>query len=310
MFGSSLFIDISETRVRILKGPAARNEMRIDGCADFMWLAPLGKNLDNDRNRELGSQLHSFLTAEKLKARRTSIMISREGIITRTTRVPALDKKLLQEFIHTAINEFLPVDLDEYAYDYRVMRYFTDGGDGKGYYDLLLGAIPHFMVEQVLQIMEVTGLYIDSIDILPNALLRLFASLPYNDVAVLDVCPDGSRIAILEDKNLLLYADIPFHLWPEEEDGQDFGVLLDETRGYLNFFAARHQGQSVEALYVVGDLASRPHLTVNFSSALGLPVKTSLDDVLTCRWGSRTPQPSGWVSASVARNLGMMLRKD
>ena len=308
MFGSSLHIDISETRVRVLKGSAARNEMRIDGCADLTWFTPLGNSLDNDRNLYLGTQLNVFLAAEKLKARRASIMISREGVITRTTRVPALDNKLLQEFIRAAINEFLPVDLNEYAYDYRVMRSVT-GGEDKSYYDLLLGAVPRFMVEQVLQIMEVTGLYIDSIDILPNALLRLFASFPYNDVAVLDVGGDGSRIAILEDKSLLLYADIPFHLWSEEEEWQDFGVLLEETRGYLNFFAARHQGQPVEALYVVGDLASRPHLTANFGSELGLPVKTTLDDVLTCRWGSGTSQRSGWGAAAVARNLGMMLRK-
>lgn len=309
MFGGSLYLDIGEGRVRILKGALRHHAFRIDSYSSLDFSHPLGRDLDDERNYEIGNQLAGFLKERGLRSRRVSVLLSREGIITRTTRVPALDNRLLQEFIHAAINEFLPVDLNEYAYDYRVMRSVT-GGDDKSYYDLLLGAVPRFMVEQVLQIMEVTGLYINSIDILPNALLRLFATLPYNDVAVLDVCPDGSRIAILEDKSLLLYADIPFHLWSEEEDGQDFGVLLDETRGYLNFFAARHQGQPVEALYVVGDMASRPHLTASFGSVLGLPVKTSLDDVLTCRWAPRTPQPPGWAAAAVARNLGMMLRKD
>lgn len=306
MIGSSLYLDFTETRVRIMKGFARRSGFRIDGVAAMEWDTPLGNNLDDVRNRELGSHLDRFISARKLKARRASVLISREGLITRTTRVPALDGKVLHEFIHASINEFLPVDLNEYAFDYRIMRSIADDGNGQSYYDLLLGAVPRFMVEQVLQIMDVTGIYLESVDILPNTLLRLFASLHHENVAVLDVNTDGSRIAILEDKNLLLYADIPYCLRAEEAEYQDFGSLLEETRGYLNFFAARHQGRTVEAIYVVGDLASRPQLTAAFSMELGLPVQTSLEEYLKFRLGAHV---SNWAAASLAPNLGMMLRK-
>ncbi|MGE5544116.1 MAG: type IV pilus biogenesis protein PilM [Bacillota bacterium] len=306
MLGSSLYLDFTETGVRIVKGSAGRNGFRIDGYADLKWANPLGNSLDDDRNREFGRQLLSLLLAEKLKARRASILISREGLITRTTRVPALDGKVLHEFIHASIHEFLPVDLNEYAFDYRIIRSINGDGDGQSYYDLLLGAVPRYMLEQVMQIMEVTDLYLESVDIRPNALLRLFAGLHHNDVAVLDVNANGSHIAILEDRNLLLYADIPFFLQTDEADWQDFSLLLEETRGYLNFFAARHQGQQVEAIYVVGDLALKPHLADVFSTELGLPVQINLDEFLKFRLG---PQVTGWAAAKAAANLGMMLRK-
>jgi len=309
MIGSSVYLELSETRVRILKGSERKRVFRIDGYANLELKYPLGKSLDDDRNFEIGSQIAGFLKERGLRSRRTTVLLNREGMITRNARVPALERKVLDEFLHAAINEFLPVDLNEYAFDYRIIRSFKDEADNKKYFDLMLAAVPRFMVEQVMQIMKATGMYVRSLDILPNSLFRLFACSDYADVAILDVSHDGSRIAICEEGSLLLYADIPFK--DLEENDTDFSTLIEETRGYLNFFAARHQGRQVEALHVVGDLARREELVVStLGEVLAVPVKTSLDDIFTCRWGKSAGQPSRSISSTLAGNLGMMLRKD
>ncbi|MGI6549323.1 MAG: type IV pilus biogenesis protein PilM [Syntrophomonadales bacterium] len=311
MFGGSLYLDIGERRARILKGAVRNRTFRIDNYANLEFSHPLGRDLDDDRNHEIGRQIAGFLEERGLSSRQVSVLMSREGMITRTARVPALDSKVLDEFILAAINEFLPVDLTEYAFDYRVMKTVSDSGNEKGYHELLLAAVPRYMVEQVMQVMESTRMYIRSLDILPNSILRLFSQTDYSDVAVLDVNRDGSRIAICEDGCLLLYADIPFNLSEEGEDAADLSVLIEETRGYLNFFAGSHQGRQVEVLHVVGDLAQREEIvTTLLDSALEIPVKSSLDEVLNFRWGRKTgPQPVT-AAATMAGNLGMMLRKD
>jgi len=310
LFGSSLYLEFGEARVRILKGGFRNNRFRIDGHASLEFCHPLGRSLDEEQNREIGNQIAGFLKERGLHSRRASVLISREGMITRTARVPALERKVLDEFILAAINEFLPVDQTEYAFDYRVMRTVRESGDDKEYHDLLLAAIPRYMVEQVMQVMNTARLHIRSLDIMPNSLLRLFSSTGYSDVAVLDVSEDGTRIAICEDGGLLLYADIPFSLKGGEYE-QNLSPLIEEIRGYLNFFAGRHQGRQVEALHVVGDLAQREEVVDSWlGNAMELPVKTSLDDVLNISWGRMAgPQPVN-LAATLAGNLGMMLRKD
>jgi Tfp pilus assembly PilM family ATPase len=222
--GSSLYLDLGETRARILKGSAKKQRFRIDGYANLELKYPLGTSLDDERNHEIGDQIVGFLKERGLRSSRVSVLISREGIITRNARVPALERKVLDEFLHAAINEFLPVDLNEYAFDYRIMRSFSDTGDGKNYHDIMLAAVPRYMVEQVLQIMDETKMMVKSLDILPNSLFRLFANTDYGDVAILDVSQDGSRIAICEDGSLLLYADIPFGLMEMEEEAVILGL--------------------------------------------------------------------------------------
>ena len=108
--------DLRETRVRIIKGSAKKKIFRINGYADLELKYPLGKSLDNERNHEIGQQIVGFLKEHRLGLRRASVLIGREGIITRTTRVPALEKKVLDEFLHASMDEFLPVDPVEYAF--------------------------------------------------------------------------------------------------------------------------------------------------------------------------------------------------
>ena len=72
---------------------------------------------------------------------------------------------------------FCRLTLLNMLFDYRVMKIYRDAADGRNYYDLLLAAVPRYMVEQVMQIMKAARMMIKSIDILPNSLLRLFLQL-------------------------------------------------------------------------------------------------------------------------------------
>ncbi|RJX19931.1 MAG: hypothetical protein C4575_07810 [Desulforudis sp.] len=306
--GSALYVDIRETVVRAVTGWVSGSTVRLDGFSTLELAEPLGRSGDEQRYREHGGKLAEFLESNGLRARHVAFGLGREGIITRTARVPALAPKLLSEFLHKEIGEFLPVDLAEYGYDYRVMQRFTDPSDKRDYYELLLAAVPRYQVQQLMWMATEAGLYVTAIDVLPNSLLRLFAKAPYADVAILDVGPDGTHIAIFEKETLVLYSDIPFRL--TEIEG-DFTPLLEETRGYLNFFASRHQGRPVEALHVVGELARQEAgLSERFVQALGIPVRFNLEDTVRFHYqGKAGPQFAG-LSTVYASNLGLMLRED
>ncbi|MEW5794574.1 MAG: pilus assembly protein PilM [Bacillota bacterium] len=305
---STLHLDIRETLVRAVRGSISGSAARLDGFATLELPTPFGRGGDEQHARDQGRRLAEFLDSSGLRDRRAVLGIGREGIITRTTRVPALAPKLLSEFLQREISEFLPVDLSEYNYDYRVMQGFVDESDKRAYYNLLLAAVPRYQVEQAMWMADEARLHVTAIDILPNALLRLFGQAPYNDVAVLDVGPSGTHVAIFKKETMVLYSDIPFRLTGVDED---FSILIEETRGYLNFFASRHQGRLVDALHLVGDFASlEAPLAELFSQSLGVVVKVGLDDAIRFQYLGKAGPRFSELSTAYASNLGLMLRED
>lgn len=304
---SSLYLDLRELTIRVVKGKAVGRTVRIDGYATLKLAAPLGRGGDEKDILEAGVRLAEFLVAQRLAAPRVVLALGREGIITRTVRVPAMAPHLLSDFIGREIGEFLPVDLNEYRYDYRVTHALTSEDDGREYFELLLAAVPRYLIDQALQVIEAAGLKLLVIDVLPNALQHLFTRAPYNDLAVLDLNHDGSRMVVFERGLLTMYADIPFRL--PEVDG-DFGPLLEEIRGYLNFFASRHHGRQVETLHLVGE-AARPETKVPgiLREALGLPIQMGLEAVVFLGYGGKLGDRFSEQAAVYGANLGLMLRE-
>lgn len=307
---STLYLDFRETTVQIIKGTANKRFICVDDFSK-LDLKDLGNvmdvNLDEDRNIEISKRLSELLKKQKLSSRRVIVNLSQEGIITRTVRVPALAKGLLTEFIKREINEFLPVDLSNYRYDYRIIRGFKKEVDGQEYYELLLVAVPQYLIEQTMQIMKLSNLRPVVIDVLPNALLRLFGQVSQKGIVVLDAGSYGGRVIILKDESPLLYADVPSSLW---KMGENYSPLIEEVRGYLNYFSSRFQGQQVEALYIVGELVETESQIKEIFNELGVSVQVQLEKSGTFQYSAKTKPEFENKSAVYAANLGIMLRRD
>ncbi|MGE5371584.1 MAG: type IV pilus biogenesis protein PilM [Solirubrobacterales bacterium] len=300
-----LYLDMHDSYIRALQSGGTRTT--IEGFGHFTMPVVLDRWAGEEEARNSGLALQEFLNRTGLNAVEVSIVLSRDGIITRTTRVPAMEESLLTGFMSSEISEFLPVDLAEYRYDYRVMRSYLADDDGKEYFDLLIGAVPNTMIQQVMQLIEMTGMEIRTIDILPNALLRLFSRATKNDIAVLDAGQDGTRMSIFTGSSLLLYTDIPWRLAAE---APEFALLLEETRGYLNFFASRNQGRQPDALIVIGELARIPEGVQYLKSSLELPVEARLDHLIPLSLHGNAYADFEPFIAEFAANIGLMFRKD
>jgi Tfp pilus assembly PilM family ATPase len=304
-----LYLDFQDSIIRVVQGNLNGNKVRVDGFASLELTKSLSFRQDEAENRELGAVLTDFLKVHGLSASRALVNLNQEGIIIRTAVVPAMKTKVLTEFLHKEINEFLPVDLNEYNYDYRIIRMYQDESDNQQYFELLLAAVPRNTIQRIVHILEETDLYISAIDILPNSLLRLFSQATYNEgIAVLEVGDDGTRIMAVRGQIPLFYADIPFRLSNEE---QDFVQLFEETRGYLNYFASRHQGRQVEGVFVLGKLAQSDRaIRQIFQEVWGVPVMTQVDDLVQLEYQGKMGSQFAKVAAMYAANLGLMLRKD
>lgn len=300
-----LYLDMHDSYIRVLKSGGTRTT--VEGFGNFTMPAVLDRWAGEEEARNGGLALQEYLKQTGLHAGEVYIVLSRDGIITRTARVPAMEESLLHGFMNGEISEFLPVDLSEYRYDYRVMRSYVADDDGKEYFDLLIGAVPNAMIQQVMQLIEMTGMEIRAIDILPNALLRLFSRAIKNDIAVIDAGQDGTRMSIYTSGSLLLYTDIPWRLAAE---ALDFSMLLEETRGYLNFFASRNQGRQPDTLIVIGELVRIPEGVQYLKAGLELPVEAGLDQIIPLSLHGNAYTDLEPFIAEFAANIGLMFRKD
>ncbi|MGE5416832.1 MAG: type IV pilus biogenesis protein PilM [Acidobacteriota bacterium] len=306
--GSALYIDIHESLVRVVKGSRSKGNISIDGFGSLDLSSPIGRIPDEAHVRELGMALAAYLDEPHFAAKHAHVVLSRDGIITRTARLPAMGVSALGEFLRAEINEFLPIDLSEYEFDYSIIKSFTADDDGKDYYEVLLVAVPRLVLHQTMQLLEMAELNLVSIDVLPNAFLRLFSRAPNQDFILMDTARDGARISIYENGSLILYSDVPPH---DLNRGQDITTLLEETRGYVDFFSSRNQGRKPDMLYIMGELTALRHSGKEvFENALAVEICMALDEAIGLKFSGKAGFQFGDMASLYAANIGLMFRHD
>ncbi|MGE5417375.1 MAG: type IV pilus biogenesis protein PilM [Acidobacteriota bacterium] len=304
----SLYIVIRESSIQAVKGSLSGRAAKVEAFASLSLPQPLNEIYDETEVRKIGLILDDFLKREHLLASTATVVLNREGIVARTARVPGVGTNKLESFMKTEISEFLPVDLSDYNYGYRVMHTSTDNNDGPETLELILAAVPNRMLDQTMKILEMTNLKINAIDISVNSLLHILNNSVLEGLAILDADPNGARISIYNGNVLLLYVDIPVRMTTDE---QDLSQLIQETRGYLNFFSSRHQGKTVSALYITGMLENLDTKTLqSMSLTLGIPVKTDFEELLPFACTDNTGLDFSVQLPKYAACLGAMLRRD
>ena len=294
-FFKTLFIDYRGQVIRVLQGQPMDSQLNmvVDRYGEI--LLPPGEPLADSADR-----LREFLSINRFKATKTVVGIGQGGIICRSTRVPKVSVKDLHSMMQLNISEHLPVSVEEYALDYKVLDVVEE--EDREYLDLMLAAIPHQQVETCATLLEQAGLNLLAIDILPNMLHYLLKHQHYANSLVVDGGQDGTHVVIFKGKSLFMYADIPF-----KTNTADFSILYNELRGYLEYFASRNYGRTVDGITVWGELATLPDIAVELEGQFALPVTTGIEQIGPINF---IDQGLGFATQAgvYAGNLGLMMR--
>jgi type IV pilus assembly protein PilM len=160
-----------------------------------------GKILDQEK---LTKALRSLITKFTLKSRDAAITLNSSNIITREIVLPITNNKEMDSMILYEITQQLPIEMDQYVVEYRIVEEFLEDEIKKN--KIFVAAVPKIIVESFFNLTKSLNLNPISMNIHTNALSRLITekSSINNDmnisndvVALLDFGYKSINISIL-----------------------------------------------------------------------------------------------------------------
>ncbi len=167
-------LDIGSKNIKIVVGKQQSSNIVVS--AAFMFPTPVnsiqdGKIMDLDA---LVQSIKKSLNDNKLKAKKAILTIESTSIIRREIVLPMVKPDEMEAMVRYEIEQYLPIMLNEYVVEYRILEEFTDEDAKKC--KILVAAISKLMVEDYLQLVRALELVPSALDINSNAISKLFAS--------------------------------------------------------------------------------------------------------------------------------------
>lgn len=277
---NKLYLSCYGDNLRIVSGQKCKEkwQYKISGILEFSFNGLISNaSIKKEFIIECAKKIKLQLKSKKIIAGNVSVVMSSKGIIVRPIKVPKLSMSDLDKMLKMESGEYLMVSADEYAFQYKIISEYSE--NGQAFYEILLAAVPHENIERIASLIECAGLHISCIDILPNSLLRLVSDLKLNNVMILNIGREGTSLGIYKDLSLFIYTDIPFKLTGGNEN--NYLSLIDELRGYLDFYSSRNFGKNVELIIVTGEIAGNEVVLELIEKNLKIPVNCGFKTMMT-----------------------------
>lgn|GEM_PF-6955207 len=303
LFGSRLTLNVRRESLALLAGRPHRRRPHVGGAA----LVPLSPSLLAEgvplRESEVATALAPVLRERGWTRLPVRLALSAGQVLTRVVALPRVPRRAAHRALLEEAEQLLPISLADYYVDYRPLarRPAADGTES-----FLMAGVPKAQVEGWAAVLGDLGLTVECVDVHPNCAVRLLRELRPRDAALVDAGPGGVHVTLVGDGLFFLHADHPG--WPPGTEGTAaLGLTWETLRPHLEFFAARHFGRTVEAVFVTGELAARPGLCARLERLAGVPVWT-FSARGSWGWSARLPpgfdaNPGAW-----AVNLALLLR--
>lgn len=260
--------------------------------------------------------VYNIAKKEGMAGRSVYLSISDPSVILRAVKIPYMSAKSLKRHLELAITQYLPINTDEYIYDYKVTDIFEK--DGNRMMSLLLTSISKEVILSYVLLFKETKMKLKAIDIYPNSVSRLFSGVKNADIAVIDINNKVLELMIIEKGKLLVYSNtVPVFQYRPGEGGAIppavFEQAADFIKTYASFFSSRHFGKSIDTVFVLGELSLEKGIDAYLKEQLQTEVLLGLPQSIRVR----APLSEEGLSAALetnkrisvySANLGLVVR--
>jgi type IV pilus assembly protein PilM len=167
-------VDIGTYTTKIVVGKTKNKNKEIHINNAFMVETPSESYEDGYiKNLEaFKKMIHSILNKNKIKEKDIIFTVQSKDIITREIVLPYVKEEELSSMVYLEIEQYLPIRLDEYAVEYKVLEEFVDNDIKK--IRVLVGALPKSMVKIYLELIESLKLKALALDMHANCISKIF----------------------------------------------------------------------------------------------------------------------------------------
>ena len=245
----SLIFSFKEDEISIVVVNKGVGSLKLNKVYTFSPKLEYNNGIMSFDNIENVSQVKSFMSENKIENRTVDLVLSIDGIITRQIEAPLITKKDLDGFIKNNIEEYFTVNIKEYLIDYKVIDIEKEPLKKL---IVLLAAIPQNRLKDIKSFLSNCGVNEKKIKIYPQCIANLFSDVNPNSKAVLDLDGRKNNVTILDRGRIFLSSNM--NIEDNDDKEEYYNELLENIEYFLNFYSARHFGNKVEAIYIIGKL--------------------------------------------------------
>lgn len=315
--GRIIAIDMGTSSAKVVRGRRSGNGIAVDRYANIPL--PVGyKSFDAIKDKDaVVRAMKPALADAGIKRGRCVLSVSTSDIIARPMVLPDMPESSLKENIMYELNQYVPVDTEKYAVDYKAVRDTEDDSSAVRMY-IIAAAVSRTLLKDAVEIMRELGLDVYAIDLDFNALARFFAFIDNaehaadkGDSMIIDIGHEFAQVIIYNadkiyinrvigsgsydvdvmianalDSNPGDVSNMKHSLSPETQHEVYDAVMnvlesiAAEVIRIVDYFSARYRGHAIERVYISGGGAYIGGIDEYLSQALGIPVLRVKED----RW--------------------------
>ena len=176
-----LSIDIGSKDIKIVVGHLKSNNIYVDKAITIATPRDSYKNGYILESEVLREAIYDILTKEGIKEKKAICTVKSTAIITREVILPFVAKaEDIGPMVRNEIEQFLPIMLDDYVIEFRVLQEFMDGEIKK--MRVVVAALPKEIAKDYFELLQGLDLTPIALDMNANTILKLFSnSFQIND---------------------------------------------------------------------------------------------------------------------------------
>ncbi|AEE96324.1 type IV pilus assembly protein PilM [Mahella australiensis] len=307
--GRIIAVDMGTSSAKVVRGRRSGNAIAVDRYANIPL--PVGyKSFDAIKDKDaVVRAMKPALADAGIKRGRCILSVSTSDIIARPMVLPDMPEPSLKENIMYELNQYMPVDTEKYAVDYKAVRDTEDDSSAARMY-IIAAAVSRTLLKDAVEIMHGLGLDVYAIDLDFNALARFFTFIDNvehtadkDDSMVIDIGHEFVQVIIYNadkiyinriinsgsydidvmvantlDSNPTDVSDMKYSPSPDaQHEVYDavinvFESIAAEIIRIMDYFNARYRGHAIERIYLSGGGAYINGIDEYIGQALGIPV--------------------------------------
>ncbi len=245
---SKLFIQLMDNRILLAAG-----SLKGQDEYEFLFKKELEYDVHNQTPESFAKMVKTEFAQAGVLSQNTKrpdldIVYSRRGILFRVVKVPFMPLDDLEKMMEFEKGEYLSVSPEEYEIRYKIIDKYDE--NGQIFWDIAVEGIEKNNIQLLVLALDAEGFRINFIEVLPGNYEGIFSKIQEKDLIILEDDGDFSRICILKNGKIFLYADFPINN-KEMFENADFTKLIMELRGCLEYYSSRNFGKNVDALILL-----------------------------------------------------------
>ncbi|OPJ56334.1 type IV pilus assembly protein PilM [Alkalithermobacter paradoxus] len=265
--------------------------------------------------KSISDVIKSEIVNQNIKVRKAICTFQSTSVISRELYLPIVSQKELQKMINFEIEQYLPIQLDEYVIEHKILQKLIQDNIYK--YRIWICAVPKSIAKKYFELLNELNLDPIALDINSNAISKLYKESEYKSqtIAVIDMGYTFLNVKIISkgvsqfsrlingggrdiDSSISNILDI--NLSESEKKKTQYSIIddnllvhqaiipcvenwVEDIKRVFKYYTSRDRENSIDTVFLHGGSSNISEISNYISTSLNIPTYTvdKIDGIIT-----------------------------